>query len=196
LVCAAFCFGGAKNVGIAIRIVPVIGAGLKDCHGPSAPWPARQNTARKKKPATPVGMTEFGKCKTQERAGQARLLQSEGGMELTEGQMRVVERLFGAGFRPIAIPPYESALIMRKGECVALLGPVENGGLKLLAPVTFLVDGNLSVRLKKSAGDVFVWKKKEVAATEEKLKELEEFQAELVGILEMEERRSGGVARK
>jgi len=68
---------------------------------------------------------------------------------------------------------------------VALLGPVENGGLKLLAPVTFLVDGNLSVRLKKSSGDVFVWKKKEVAATDEKLKELEEFRVELAGILEM-----------
>jgi len=99
--------------------------------------------------------------------------------------MRVVERLFGAGFRPMAIPPYESALIMRKGECVALVGPVEGGGLKLLAPVTFLVDGNLSVRLKKSSGDVFVWKKKEVAATEELLKKLEEFRVELVGILEM-----------
>ena len=106
-------------------------------------------------------------------------------MELTEGQMRVVERLFGAGFRPMAIPPYESALIMRKGECVALLGPVENGGLRLLAPVTFLVNGNLSVRLKKSAGDVFVWKKREVAATEEMLKDLEEFRGELVGILQM-----------
>ncbi len=105
-------------------------------------------------------------------------------MELTDGQMRVVERLFEAGFRPIAIPPYESALIMRKGECVALLGPVENGGLKLLAPVTFLVDGNLSVRLKKSSGDVFVWKKKEVAATEEMLGVLEEFRVELLGILE------------
>jgi hypothetical protein len=105
-------------------------------------------------------------------------------MELTEGQMRVVERLFEAGFRPIAIPPYESALILRKGECVALLGPVENGGLKLLAPVTFLVDGNLSVRLKKGSGDVFVWKRKEVPATEERLQELGEFQAELVGILE------------
>jgi hypothetical protein len=67
---------------------------------------------------------------------------------------------------------------------VALLGPVENGGLKLLAPVTFLVDGNLSVRLKKSSGDVFAWKKKEVAATEEKLMELEEFRVELEGILE------------
>jgi len=104
--------------------------------------------------------------------------------------MRVVERLFGAGFRPIAIPPYESALIMRKGECVALLGPDEDGGLKLLAPVTFLVDGNLSVRLKKSSGDVFVWKKKEVAATEEMLKELEEFRGELMGILEKGERSS------
>jgi hypothetical protein len=106
-------------------------------------------------------------------------------MELTEGQMRVVERLFGAGFRPIAIPPYESVLCMRKGECVALLGPIENGGLKLLAPVTFLVDGNLSVRLKKSSGDVFVWKKKEVAATEERLRELEVFRVQLVGILEV-----------
>jgi len=114
----------------------------------------------------------------------------EGGMELTEGQMRVVERLFGAGFRPMAIPPYESALILRKGECVALLGPVENGGLKLLAPVTFLVDGNLSVRLKKSSGDVFVWKKTELAATEERLRELEEFRRELVGILQLGERSS------
>jgi len=26
--------------------------------GPSAPWPARQSAARKRKPATPVGMTE------------------------------------------------------------------------------------------------------------------------------------------
>jgi hypothetical protein len=105
-------------------------------------------------------------------------------VELTEGQMRVVERLFGAGFRPIAIPPYESALIVRKGECVAVLGPVEHGGLKLLVPVTILVGGNLSVKLKKSSGDVFVWKKKEVQATEEMLRELEEFGAELAGILE------------
>jgi len=108
-----------------------------------------------------------------------------GGMELTEGQMRVVERLFGAGFRPIAIPPYESALILRKGECAAVLGPVENGGLKLLVPVTILVDGNLSVKLKRSSGDVFVWKKKEVAATTEMLRNLEEFRKELVGILEL-----------
>ena len=44
------------------------------CHGPSvpvqhagrkmrAPWPARPKTARKKKPTTPVGMTEIGNGK-------------------------------------------------------------------------------------------------------------------------------------
>jgi hypothetical protein len=106
-------------------------------------------------------------------------------VELTHLQMQTMERLVGAGFRPIAIPPYESALCVHRGECAAVLAPVENDGLRLLAPETLMVDGNLSVRLKRAAGDVFVWKKKEVAATPERLKELDAFRAELVGILEM-----------
>jgi len=106
-------------------------------------------------------------------------------MELTQLQMQTLERLFEAGFRPIAIPPYESALCVHRGECAAVLAPVENGGLRLLAPATLMVDGNLSVRLKQAGRDVFVWKKKEVAATAERLKELEAFRAELVAILAM-----------
>ena len=106
-------------------------------------------------------------------------------VELTQLQMQTLERLFAAGFRPIAIPPYESALCVHRGECAAVLAPVENGGLRLLAPATLMVDGNLSVRLKRAAGDVFVWKKQEVVATPERLKELDTFRAELVGILEM-----------
>ncbi len=106
-------------------------------------------------------------------------------LELTQRQMQVLERLFMAGFRSIAIPPYENALCVHRGECAAVLAPVENGGLRLLAPATFLVEGNLSVRLKKPAGDVFVWKKKEIPATEERLKQLEEFRGALAGILEM-----------
>ncbi|HUL33794.1 MAG TPA: hypothetical protein VL128_07920 [Candidatus Eisenbacteria bacterium] len=108
-------------------------------------------------------------------------------MELTERQMEVVRRLVEAGFQPMAIPPYERALILRKGECVVLLGPVENGGLQLLVPVTFLIEGNLSVKIKREKGEVFVWKGKELEATEERLRELEEFRKELVGIVEMHE---------
>jgi hypothetical protein len=106
-------------------------------------------------------------------------------LELTHRQMQVLERLFVAGFRPIAIPPYENALCVHRGECAAVLAPVKNGGLQLLAPATFLLEGNLSVKLKKAVGDVFVWKKKEIPATEERLKQLEDFRMALVRILEM-----------
>jgi len=96
-----------------------------------------------------------------------------------------MERLFVAGFRPIAIPPYESALCMRRGNCAAVLAPVPNGGLKLLAPPSYMVDGNLSVKLKRGQREVFVWKKKEVQATADRLRELEGFRKELHEILEL-----------
>jgi len=99
--------------------------------------------------------------------------------------MQIIERLFKAGFRPIAIPLYESALCMRKGDCAALLATVPNGGIKLLAPPSYLVEGNLSVKLTRGSGEVFVWKKKEVDATPEKLKELESFRLELTEILDL-----------
>src|SRR2546429_4669444 len=69
--------------------------------------------------------------------------------ELSPRQVQVMERLIEAGFRPMAIPPYENALCMIKGDCVAALAPVPNGGLKLLAPPTYLVYGNFSVKLKR-----------------------------------------------
>jgi len=106
-------------------------------------------------------------------------------VELSPQQMQVMERLFAAGFRPIAIPPYESALCMRKGNCAALLAQVPGGGIKLLAPPSYLVDGNLSVKLKRGSGEVFIWKKTEVQATPEKLKELESFRRELTEILDL-----------
>jgi len=106
-------------------------------------------------------------------------------VELSPKQMQSIERLLEAGFRPLTIPPYESALCMRRGDCAAVLAPVPDGGLRLLAPATYLVDGNLSVRLKRGDGEVFVWKKNELAATPERLQELEKFRAELAAILDL-----------
>jgi hypothetical protein len=103
--------------------------------------------------------------------------------EMTRMQMQTLERLFVAGFRPIAIPPYENALCVRRGECAAVLAPVEGGGLRLLAAPTYLVDGNLSAKLKRRTDEVFVWKKTEIPATKEMLEELEKFREELTEIL-------------
>jgi len=105
-------------------------------------------------------------------------------LELSPRQTQSMERLIEAGFRPIAIPPYENALCMTKGNCVAVLAPVANGGLKLLAPPSYLVDGNFSVKLKRGSGEVFVWKKTELHATPERVRELESFRKELQEILE------------
>ena len=106
-------------------------------------------------------------------------------LELSTRQISTLERLVAAGFRPIAIPPYESALCMRKGECAVVLAPVPNGGLKVLAPASYLVDGNFGVRLKRGNAEVFVWKKSEIPATSERLEELEAFRRELMEILEL-----------
>jgi hypothetical protein len=104
--------------------------------------------------------------------------------EFSPQQMKTVERLFAAGFRPIAIALYENALCMRRGECAAVLTPVPSGGLRLLAPPSYLVAGNISVRLKRGKGEVFVWKKNEVEATAERLAELATFRQDLAEILE------------
>lgn len=100
-------------------------------------------------------------------------------MDLTERQMQVMKRLFEAGFHPIAIPPYESALCLRRGECAAVLAPVDGDGFKILAPASFLVGGKFGVRLKRGANEVFVFKQQELEATAERLRELAEFQKSL-----------------
>jgi hypothetical protein len=100
-------------------------------------------------------------------------------VELSPLQMQIIQRLLEIGFCPIAIPPYEGALCIKKGNCAAVLAPVPSGGMKLLAPPSYLVAGNFSVKLKRGLGEVFVWKKNEVEATPERLQELELFRRDL-----------------
>ncbi len=105
-------------------------------------------------------------------------------LELSARQTRILERLIHEGFRLMATPPYESALCVRRENCAALLAPAPGGGLRLLAPPSFLVDGNLSVRIRRGDREWFVWKKKETEATPERKAELEDFRARLMELLE------------
>jgi hypothetical protein len=105
-------------------------------------------------------------------------------LELSPRQIKILEELFAAGFRPVAIPPYESALCVRRVDCAAVLAPVLNGGLRLLAPPSYIIDGNFSVKLRRGDREVFVWKKSELDATPERLNELEAFRQELTALLE------------
>lgn len=103
--------------------------------------------------------------------------------ELSERQMQVLKRLFAAGFRPIAIPPYENALCLHRGEPAVVLEAVDGGTFRVLAPASFLVDGKFAVKVKRGEKELFVSKQKEIEATSERLRELEDFQTALNELL-------------
>ncbi len=100
-------------------------------------------------------------------------------LELTPLQLSVLERLATEGFQLVAFPLYANAVGVRKGNCAALLGPVERGGMQFAVEPCFLVDANLSVRVSRGGRQWFVWKKKQVEVTPEREAELQRFAAEL-----------------
>jgi len=106
--------------------------------------------------------------------------------DFTPRQMKILEELVAAGFRPVAIPPYESALCLRRGDCAVVLSPEPTGGLRMLAPPSYIIDGNLSVKLRRGTKEVFVWKKTELEATLERSNELATFREDLSRILQTE----------
>ena len=87
-------------------------------------------------------------------------------------------------FAPSAIPPYESALCLRRGDCAVVLSPEPTGGLRMLAPPSYIIDGNISVKLRRGNRDVFVWKKTELEVTPERSHELATFRDDLIRILQ------------
>ena len=110
-------------------------------------------------------------------------------LELTAEQIAVLERLATAGYEIVAFPMYASAVGVRRGKCAALLERVE-GRMRLLGEACWLVEGNLSVRVRRDGRAWFVWKNKQVEATEERVGEVEQFQEDVKEIL------AGGVGGK
>jgi hypothetical protein len=104
--------------------------------------------------------------------------------EFSPRQMKILEGLVAAGFRPVAIPPYESALCLRRADCAVVLSPEPTGGLRMLAPPSYILEGNLSVKLRRGNRDVFVWKKTELEVTPERSRELATFREDLTRILQ------------
>ncbi len=97
--------------------------------------------------------------------------------------MKILEEFIAAGFRPVAIPPYDSALCIRRGDCAVVLSP-DPGGLRMLAPPSYIIDGNLSVKLRRGKKDFFVWKKTELEATAERSNQLATFRTDVSRILQ------------
>ncbi|HXN24075.1 MAG TPA: hypothetical protein VOA41_15145 [Candidatus Dormibacteraeota bacterium] len=103
--------------------------------------------------------------------------------DLTPAQIATLERLLTAGFHPVKFPLYENAIGIAAGNCAALLKPTAEGALGLLAAPSFIIDNNLTVRIRRNGKHWFVWKKKELEVTAERQAELENFTARLESLL-------------
>jgi hypothetical protein len=104
-------------------------------------------------------------------------------MDITAQQAVILERLIGQSFQIVAFAMYESYIGVRKGNCGALLAPQVSGGLSIYGEPAYLVGGTFGVKMFRSDGPYFVSKKKEIAATPERICELAEFAAELSNAL-------------
>ncbi len=104
-------------------------------------------------------------------------------MELTPQQLGFLGQLRSRGFDIVGFPMYEQYIGVRKGNCGALIAPVNGNGFKLYGEPSYLVAGSLSARTIQSDGHWFVRKKDKVAATPERTAELESFAAELADAL-------------
>ena len=100
-------------------------------------------------------------------------------MEITPQQISILERLKLHGFDVVAFPLYENYIGVRKGNCAALLAPLDSGGFTVFGHPSYLVNGKLGVKAFQGDGHYFVSKSEKLAATPERNKEIDGFAAEL-----------------
>jgi hypothetical protein len=98
---------------------------------------------------------------------------------LTPAHLGILEQLVAKGFLPAAFPMIEAAIGIRRGAFAALLDPVSDGTFRLLGQAFYLMDGNLSVRVRRDGREWFVCKGKQIEATRRLLDELAQFSADL-----------------
>ena len=104
-------------------------------------------------------------------------------LDPSASQLAILERLRASGFEFVAFPMYANYLGVKKGNCAALLAPVEARSFKIFGESAYLVSGNLSVRVTRGGRQWFVWKKESLEASPARLTELQRFATELADLL-------------
>jgi len=103
--------------------------------------------------------------------------------ELTAAHAPALQRLIAGGFAPARFPLYPNTVGVQRDGFAALLTPYPGGELRILGEPCRLIDGNLAVRVEREGQTFFVWKKRQVFATEQMMSEFKRFVADLTPIL-------------
>jgi hypothetical protein len=96
-------------------------------------------------------------------------------MDLTPQQATLLQRLHALGFEFVAFPIYPNYVGIRRGDCAALLAPIDNATFRLFGEPTYIVDGNLSAKITLDGHTYYIWKKQKLEATPARRAELADF---------------------
>jgi hypothetical protein len=104
-------------------------------------------------------------------------------MDLTPAQLQTLARVREAGFSFVAFPMYANFVGVRRGDCACLLARTGNSAFRIFGEPSWLLAGNLTVRVARHGHPHFVWKKQSLEATTERLDELRAFTESLEALL-------------
>jgi len=96
----------------------------------------------------------------------------------------VLQKLYAAGFDIQSFERFPRAIGVSKGECIAVLEPDANTGLRILGRPGWKIEDAIGVLTSHAGQQIFQWKNHIVEATPERIKMLEEFERELMSGLE------------
>ncbi len=95
----------------------------------------------------------------------------------------ILQKLYVAGFDIQSFDRFPRAIGIGKGDCIALLEPDANIGLRLLGRPGWKIKDAIGVLTTHGGRQVFQWKGEIVEATPNRLKLLENFERELAQTL-------------
>ena len=104
--------------------------------------------------------------------------------ELTPQHISLLERIRAQGFEIVAFPLYTNCVGIKKGNCAALLASVPPNQLRIFGAPSYLLAGNLAVRVVREGKEWFVWKERRLEVTKERQDEIAQFSRELSDLLQ------------
>lgn len=91
----------------------------------------------------------------------------------------ILQKLYLAGFDIQSFDRFPRAIGISRGDCIALLEPDVDTGLRILGRAGWRIGDAIGVLTSHAGRGVFQWKDQVVEATPERLKLLQDFEREL-----------------
>ncbi len=103
--------------------------------------------------------------------------------DFSPAQIAILSHLNDRGFALVAFPMYANYVGVRRGDCAALLSPESAAGFRIFGEPSWLINGNLSVKIADAGSQFYAWKKSRIEVTADRLTLVAEFTSDLASAI-------------